>query len=266
MSNIVNFTFENQSVTTAVNTNGEIFFHATELATVLGFGNARQAITSHVDKEDVHKLDTLTKGGKQKTNFVNESGMYALIFGSTKDEAKRFKRWVTSEVLPTIRKTGTYTQPTEIRHTLSIQQRHAIQKAIKQKCRKNSTHYQTVYHALYDHFKVESYKELLASDFDEAMAFITDFNLADDVSEYNSLWKLIGLLEYERIDKEIRELKRTIDTAYQQIERISRTKGLIYDAISEQKTNCPYNTNRLNEAKAFIEKQMVLKKQLGLIA
>ncbi|WP_220271623.1 BRO-N domain-containing protein [Moraxella lacunata] len=51
-------------------------------------------------------------GRTQKVNFVNESGMYALIFGSTKDEAKRFKRWVTSEVLPTLRKTGSYSLPT----------------------------------------------------------------------------------------------------------------------------------------------------------
>lgn len=108
MSNqISTFNFENHSLSTII-ISGEIFFHATELANILGFCNPRQAIATHVDKEDVQKLDTLTKGGKQKTTFINESGMYALIFGSTKDEAKRFKRWVTSEVLPTIRKTGTY--------------------------------------------------------------------------------------------------------------------------------------------------------------
>jgi hypothetical protein len=61
-----------------------------------------------VDSEDVQKLDTLTPGGRQRQNHVNESGLYALILGSTKDAAKRFKRWVTSEVLPSIRKTGAY--------------------------------------------------------------------------------------------------------------------------------------------------------------
>lgn len=78
---------------------------------MLGHGNPRQALASHVDEEDVMKLDTLTLGGNQKQNHVNESGLYALIFGSTKDEAKRFKRWVTHDVLPTLRKTGAYAIP-----------------------------------------------------------------------------------------------------------------------------------------------------------
>lgn len=108
MSNLINFNFENHELNTVV-IDGQIWFPATALATALGFANPRQAIATHTDKDDVQKLDALTVGGKQKVNFVNESGMYALIFGSTKDEAKRFKRWVTSEVLPSIRKTGSYT-------------------------------------------------------------------------------------------------------------------------------------------------------------
>lgn len=173
MSNAIQtFNFESQSITTAV-INGEIFFHATELARVLGFGNPRQAIASHIDKEDVQKLDTTSKARKtQQVTFTNESGMYALIFGSTKDEAKRFKRWVTSEVLPTIRKTGQY------RHTITPAQAYQIQKAVKVKCQHNSVHYQTIYHALYDKFAVSSYKDILASDFKTAMAFIAGFELS----------------------------------------------------------------------------------------
>lgn len=120
MSNLINFNFENQSITTATSNDGEIFFRASELATALGFGNPRQAISTHVDNDDLQKLDIAcdvqeldgtSKARKtQKVNFVNESGMYALIFGSTKAEAKRFKKWVTSEVLPSIRKNGAYQQ------------------------------------------------------------------------------------------------------------------------------------------------------------
>lgn len=109
MSNLINFNFENHELSTVV-IDGQIWFPATALATALGFANPRQAIATHTDKDDVQKLDTIDSMGRtQKVNFVNESGMYALIFGSTKDEAKRFKRWVTSEVLPSIRKTGSYT-------------------------------------------------------------------------------------------------------------------------------------------------------------
>ncbi|MGC7960501.1 BRO-N domain-containing protein, partial [Salmonella enterica] len=88
------------------------WFAANEVCEVLGFANPRDAVARHVDDDDVGKHDTLTAGGRQRTTHINESGMYALIFGSTKPEAKRFKRWVTSEVLPSIRRTGGYTAPT----------------------------------------------------------------------------------------------------------------------------------------------------------
>ena len=65
---------------------------------ILGYSNARKAIYTHVDPEDRIKAEIDTKGGKQTVNCVNESGLYALIFGSKLESAKRFKRWVTSEV------------------------------------------------------------------------------------------------------------------------------------------------------------------------
>ncbi|MFZ3141160.1 Bro-N domain-containing protein [Polaromonas sp.] len=113
MNPLAPFEFENNAISVFTDVAGNPWFNAYQLCNVLGFGNARQALASHVDTEDVQKLDTLTQGGKQSTNYVNESGMYALIFGSTKPEAKRFKHWVTSEVLPAIRKTGSYS-PSDI--------------------------------------------------------------------------------------------------------------------------------------------------------
>jgi prophage antirepressor-like protein len=91
---------------------GQPWFNATDVCDALEMGNPSQAIKSHVDAEDLQKLETPTAGGRQRQNHVNESGLYALILGSTKDAAKRFKRWVTSEVLPTIRKTGGYSTTT----------------------------------------------------------------------------------------------------------------------------------------------------------
>ena len=111
MSNIIPFSFESHQVRVIIGDDGEPLFNANDVCEALGFGNARQALDSHVDHEDVQKLDTLTAGGKQAQNHINESGLYALILGSTKPEAKRFKRWVTHEVLPTIRKTGAYIHP-----------------------------------------------------------------------------------------------------------------------------------------------------------
>ena len=70
--------------------------------------NANDALARHVDGDDVVKHDTLTEGGKQQMNYVNESGFYSLVFGSKLPGAKDFKKWVTSEVLPSIRKHGYY--------------------------------------------------------------------------------------------------------------------------------------------------------------
>ena len=87
---------------------GEPYFVAKDVAETLGYSNPRKAIGDHVDEEDkgVTKCDTL--GGKQELTVINESGLYSLILSSKMPNAKKFKRWVTSEVLPTIRRHGLY--------------------------------------------------------------------------------------------------------------------------------------------------------------
>ena len=91
-----------------VTIDNEVYFVGKDVADALGFTNPRDAIKTHVFEEDkgVETIDTL--GGKQNMTVISESGLYALVFGSRLDSAKRFKRWVTSEVLPSIRKTGSY--------------------------------------------------------------------------------------------------------------------------------------------------------------
>lgn len=89
--------------------NGEVMFVAKDVAEVLGYAKPRNAIATHVDEDD--KKDAPIQGdlgGTQKMTIINESGVYALIFGSKLSNAKAFKRWITSDVLPSIRKTGSY--------------------------------------------------------------------------------------------------------------------------------------------------------------
>lgn len=94
-----------------VTINNEPWFVGKDVAEALGYSNPRKAIGDHVHEDDkgVTKCDTL--GGRQDLVIINESGLYALIFGSKLESAKRFKHWVTSEVLPSIRKTGAYQKP-----------------------------------------------------------------------------------------------------------------------------------------------------------
>ena len=88
--------------------NNEPWFAGKDVAEALGFTNSRDAIATHVfdDDKGVEKIDTL--GGKQNMAVINESGLYALVFGSRLESAKRFKYWVTTEVLPSIRRNGAY--------------------------------------------------------------------------------------------------------------------------------------------------------------
>lgn len=93
-----------------VEIDNEPWFVGKDVAEALGYTNPRKAIIDHIDEEDKGVTNCYTLGGAQKMTVINESGVYALIFGSKLPDAKSFKRWVTSEVLPTIRKTGGYVQ------------------------------------------------------------------------------------------------------------------------------------------------------------
>ena len=83
-------------------------FVGKDVATALGYSNTRDALNKHVDREDKGVANCDTLGGIQKLTVINESGLYALILSSKLPQAKAFKRWVTSEVLPQIRQTGGY--------------------------------------------------------------------------------------------------------------------------------------------------------------
>ncbi|MCH6179024.1 BRO family protein [Staphylococcus epidermidis] len=112
MQDLQVFNFEELPVRT-MNIDGEPYFVGSDVAKILGYLKPANAIANHVDDED--KTTTLIQGTgskyKSKAVIINESGLYSLIFSSKLESAKRFKRWVTSEVLPAIRKTGTYQVP-----------------------------------------------------------------------------------------------------------------------------------------------------------
>ena len=111
---IKQFTHEEFGKVRVIKIGGEPWFAGKDVAEALGYGNYRQALKTNVDTEDkgVHSVDTL--GGKQKITFINESGLYSLILSSKLPQAKSFKRWVTSEVLPSIRKHGAYATPSTL--------------------------------------------------------------------------------------------------------------------------------------------------------
>ncbi len=113
------FNFHDNQVRTLL-INDEPYWVGKDVAEVLGYKNMRDALSKHVDDEDkgVAKCDTL--GGKQDLTIINESGLYSLVLSSKLPQAKEFKRWVTKEVLPTLRKTGSYRIPKTTREMVQL--------------------------------------------------------------------------------------------------------------------------------------------------
>ena len=108
MQNLQVFKNDEFGTMRTVNIEGEPYFVGKDVAEILGYANSRKAIIDHVDDEDkgVTKCDTL--GGVQELTIINESGLYSLILSSKLPTAKKFKRWATNEVLPSMRKHGMY--------------------------------------------------------------------------------------------------------------------------------------------------------------
>ena len=111
------FNFHNQQVR-ALTINNEPYFVGNDVSTILGYSNYRNAVVNHVDDEDKQRTQIEYAGQKRSMTVINESGLYSLILSSKLPTAKEFKRWVTSEVLPTIRKHGAYMTPQTIEKAL----------------------------------------------------------------------------------------------------------------------------------------------------
>lgn len=107
MQDLQIFNFEELPVRTLI-VDEEPYFVGKDVADILGYSNSRKALLDHVDEEDKLTSRIVTAGQNRNQTIINESGLYSLIFSSKLESAKRFKRWVTSEVLPQLRRTGTY--------------------------------------------------------------------------------------------------------------------------------------------------------------
>lgn len=260
----------------------QIWLSSSELSKALGYAESdsvTKLYNRHLDEFspnmtqviDVSETVNLTAPNNnqnlvKKVRIFNLRGCHLIAMFAKTKIAKEFRKWVLDILDKEVGK------PTQVRHTISTEQQAQIQKCVRQKCQSNSTHYQTVYTALKDKFGVPSYKDILAADFENAMAFIAGFALPHlDHNDQNAFWRMVGLLEYDRISREIRQLNNTINQAEhligqarRQINHLSKTTGLLYDAFGEQRL--PTKAPVLNEAQEFIARQMDFKRQIGLIA
>lgn len=166
MSDIMTFSFENLSVRTLGDSLNPLFV-AGDLAAILGYQSAKDA-TRFLDEDERTLVEVDTAGGLQKVSAVTESGLYAMILKSRRPEAKRFRKWVTSEVLPAIRKQGFYAGPDYINEA----QQREIQRAVGRRAAGAGKNFRVIYSALKNHFGIPRYTCLQKKDFEAALAFI----------------------------------------------------------------------------------------------
>ena len=161
----------------------EPWFVASDVAKVLGYRDASNAVRLlDQDEADTHIVRIRSENGveqERRVLIVNESGLYALVLKSRKPEAKPFRRWVTSEVLPAIRKTGQYSTVRENRTvaTLTPEQQFELKEAVKRKAKTAPTHYQTIYRAIYTRYKIARYGQLPVSLLADCISFIETIDL-----------------------------------------------------------------------------------------
>lgn len=111
------FNFNSQQIR-ALTIEGEPYFVGKDVVDILGYRNGSRDINRHVDEEDRHKAMVFDGNQNKETIIINESGLYSLVLSSKLPDAKKFKHWVTSEVLPTIRKHGAYMTPEKIEEAI----------------------------------------------------------------------------------------------------------------------------------------------------
>ena len=166
MQNLSIFNYNQSSVRTFLDKNNELWFLINDVCAILDYKNPHRALNLHCKPKGITKRYTPTKGGKQEMVYINEPNLYRLIIKCQKPEAGPFETWVMEEVLPSIRKTGSYSL------TLNKQQQYLIKEAVLNTAAKTGKTYHSVYRSLYTKFKVPRYQDILAKDFDEALAFL----------------------------------------------------------------------------------------------
>lgn len=163
--NLFTLKFDNSPVRTT-EINNQIWFLANDVCSILEYKNPRRTIDLHCKEKGVTKRYTLTSGGNQEMVYINEPNLFRLIIKSKQEKAVIFEEWVMEELLPTIRKTGSYSL------TINAEQQQQIQQAVNERVYRTGERHQAVYSKFHQQFKIPRYQDLPASKFDEAIQWL----------------------------------------------------------------------------------------------
>lgn len=164
MSNLSIFNFHQSQVRIQL-LNNEPLFCLTDVISILNIKNAN-ASRFNMSEAGIHKMYIRSGGQNREVTFINEPNLYRVIFRSNKKEAIDFQNWVFDEVLPRIRKTGSYSL------TINTEQQQAIKQAVNERSYRTGEHHQAIYIKFYQQFKVPRYQDLPASKFDDAIKWL----------------------------------------------------------------------------------------------
>ncbi|HEZ0765646.1 TPA: hypothetical protein WGR12_000154 [Neisseria meningitidis] len=166
MNQVQYFNF-NQNAIQVINKNGEAWFIASEVAAMLGYRDSYN-MTRILDNDEKGTHNVSTLGRNQDVSVINESGFYHAAFKSRKPEVKPFRKWVTSEVLPTIRKTGGY----QIGQKTTIDDRTGLRQAVAALVGRKGIDYSSAYSMIHQRFNVEAIEDISTEKLPEAVAYV----------------------------------------------------------------------------------------------
>ncbi|HEZ0660603.1 TPA: hypothetical protein WGQ37_000203 [Neisseria meningitidis] len=165
MNQVQYFNF-NQNAIQVINKNGEAWFIASEVAAMLGYRDSYN-MTRILDNDEKGTHNVSTLGGNQDVSVINESGFYHAAFKSRKPEVKPFRKWATSEVLPTIRKTGGY----QVGQKTTADDRTGLRQAVAALVGRKGIDYSSAYSMIHQRFNVEAIEDIPADKLPEAVAY-----------------------------------------------------------------------------------------------
>lgn len=188
MSSIIPFSFESTEIRAITNDQGEPWFVAADVAEVLGYREAYHMVRMLDDDESApHNVGVRSENGVEQDRemtIISESGLYACILKSRRPEANVFRKWVTGEVLPSLRKTGRYAVPTEA--SINPAQQRQLQNAIAARFPDGKKR-PYAWSRFGNHFGLGSYKQLPATKVDEALVYIAQMPGGSDETERERL-------------------------------------------------------------------------------
>lgn len=256
-------TFQNITLT-PVKTDSQIWLSSADLAKALGYAQSRAVTKLYNENADefnssmTQVIETTCNNLKRSIRIFSLKGCHLIAMFSRTTVAKQFRQWVL-DILdkevgqPTIQKT-------------TKDDRTPLRNAVSTLIGKTNLGFDEAYRLVHQYMGVNHIDEIGLDDLPKAVAYVhhlilqIDKSPLDDKSEYNAFWRMVGLHEYHRISDEIRELDDMLATISSRFHRLNKTKGLLFDSLSEQKINARAD---MEKVQAFIHKQMMMKEKLN---